>query len=313
MKTKPYDYQEEIVNQIISKKDYSVALFMDMGTGKTLTSLRLFERLWENSQVNRVLVVCLKNKIEDWKETIEYEFINPPQYEVINFESIWRTKRADYYKEFVTNKTMIIIDESHKMKSHKTKITKYLLSLYKQTQFKLILTGTPQSEEYIDYYPQMKFINARDYDISYRKWEDTYVIKSLDSSGGHYFWTIQDYKYKDVLEKGIIEKSHYHKYTSNYERPIEIFQNIEHSKEAVKFQKDRVWLDPDPVRADDVIADTQFALRIYLRQSCSGFIRNYDISSPKGDWLKEFLEITPYRVVIFCNFIKEIEQIERYL
>ncbi len=310
MKTVPYDYQEKIANDIVQSGDYATALFMDMGTGKTITSLRIFEKLWEAEAVDKILVVCLKCKIQDWKDEIESQWKWPPQHEVINFESIWRAKRADYYKQFITNKTMIIIDESHKMKSHKTKITKYLLSVYNQTPYKLILTGTPQSDEYIDYYPQMKFINAKDYDIPYRKFEDTYVIKTLDSSGGHFFWTIQDYKYKDILEKGIIEKSHYHKYTSNYDKPIEIFQDIEHSKEAIKFQKDRVWPDPDKERADDVIADTQFALRTYLRQSCSGFIKNYEITSPKEDWLREFLEITPYRIVIFVNFIKEIEKIE---
>lgn len=315
MKSIPYDYQEKIAEEIVKSNDCSTALFMDMGTGKTITSLRIFEKLWEKEKVNQILVVCLKNKIEDWKEAIESEFAYSPRYEVINFESIWRTKRADYFKEFVNSKTLIIIDESHKMKSHKTKVTKYLLSLYNQTKFKLILTGTPQSEEYIDYYPQMKFINARDYDVTYKKFEDTYIVKELETSGGHYFWTIKDYKFKDILEKGIVEKAHYHKYTSKYDRPIEIFQDIEHSKEAIKFQKNRVWpeINPEDLEAaekDIVIADTQFALRIYLRQSCSGFIRNYDIESPKESWLEDFLEITPYRVVIFCNFIKEIEKIK---
>ena len=100
-------------------------------------------------------------------------------------------------------------------------------------------------------------------------------------------------------------------YESKYEKPIEIYTDIEHSKDAIKFQKDRVWRDPDIERCDDVIADTQMALRTYMRQSCSGFIRNYDIASPKEDWLKEFLEIEQSRIVIFVNFIKEIESIMR--
>ena len=317
MKTIPYDYQEKIAEKIVQSGDCSTALFMDMGTGKTLTSLRIFEKLWEKGKVNQILVVCLKNKIGDWKEAIESEFDHPPKYEVINFESIWRAKRADYYKKYITNKTLIIVDESHKIKSHKTKVTKYLLSVSKQTSYKLILTGTPQSDEYIDYFPQMKFINAKDYDMTYKKFDETYLIKNLESSGGRYFWTIQDYKHKDILEKGIVEKSHYHKYMSVYAKPIEIFQDIEHSKEARKFQKNRVWPEISPEDLENqnfdenmVIADTQFALRTYLRQSCSGFIRDYDIPSPKEEWLIEFLEITPYRIVIFCNFIKEIEKVQ---
>ena len=45
MKTKLYNYQKEIRDEIIKSNDFSTALFMDMGTGKTLTSLSVFEYL----------------------------------------------------------------------------------------------------------------------------------------------------------------------------------------------------------------------------------------------------------------------------
>lgn len=310
MKTELYGYQENIVNDIMAKGDFSIGLFMKMGTGKTVTSLALFERLWEARAVDKLLVVCLKCKIDDWKNEIEDQWRWPPQYEVINFESVWRAKRADYYKSFVDSRTMIIVDESHKMKSHTSKVTKYLLDICNQTRYKLILTGTPQSQQYIDYYPQMKFINAKDYDMPYKQWDKTYLIKKLDNQGGHYFYTIEGYKYEDVLKDGITKKAYYHNYTSDYAKPMDIYVDIEHSKDAIKFQKDRVWRDPDEERCDDVIADTQFSLRTYLRQSCSGFIKNYDIASPKEEWLRDFLEITQDRVVIFTNFIREIEKVE---
>ena len=313
MQTKLYDYQQKIVDNIIESGDYSCGLFMKMGTGKTVTSLSVFEHLWEQEKVDRLLVVCLKCKIEDWKNDIEKELgnqINWLNVEVINFESIWRVKRAEYYTNFVNDRTMIIIDESHKMKSNGSKITKFLLSLYGKTNYKLILTGTPQSKQYIDYYPQMKFINSKDFDLPYRQWEKTYVVKDLDSFNGRYFYVIKGYNYTDVLDKAIAQKAHYHEYLSKYDKPIEIYTDIEHSREAIKFQKDRVFRDPDTERMDDVIADTPTALRTYMRQSCSGFIKQYDIESPKEEWLKEFLEIEQSRIVIFTNFIREIERIE---
>ena len=279
-------------------------------TGKTITSLRIFEKLWEANAVDKILVVCLKCKIQDWKDEIENQWKFPPQHEVINFESIWRAKRADYYKSFVDNRTMIIIDESHKMKGVGTKVTKYLTELKTQTKYKLILTGTPQSQQYIDYYPQMKFIDAQDYDMPYKRWESIYVKKELVAEYGPWHYEIAGYNHEDVLKEGIAKKAYYHNYESTYEKPIEIFQDIEHSKDAIKFQKDRVWRDPDPERCEDVIADNQFALRSYLRQSLSGFIKNYDIQSPKEEWLANFLEITQDRVVIFTNFVREIEKID---
>lgn len=309
MKTKLYDYQEKISRGIIDSGDFSAGLFMKMGTGKTVTSLSVFEHLLENNICDKLLVVCLKCKIEDWKNDIQKEFVDVPRHEVINFESIWRPKRAEYYKNYVDERTMIIVDESHKIKSVSSKITKFLLDIYNQTRYKLILTGTPQSQQYIDYYPQMRFINSLDFDMPYNKWEKTYVIKELDSFNGRYFYTIKGYNYIDVLDKAITDKVYYHDYLSKYDKPIEIVTDIEHSKDAKKFQKDRVWMDPDEERCEDVIADTQMSLRTYMRQSCSGFIKNYDIESPKEEWLKEFLEIEQGRIVIFVNFIRELEKV----
>ena len=309
MKTELYDYQRKIRDDIINSGDFGVGLFMKMGTGKTVTSLSVFEKWWEQSKVNKLLVVCLKCKIEDWKNDIQSEFAYPPEYEVINFESIWRPKRAEYYKNFV--------DESQKMKGKDTKVSKFLLELKEQTKYKIILTGTPQSKQYIDYYPQMRFIDAKDYDIPYKQWDRTYVRKKLVAEYGPWHYEIEGYNYEDVLLKGITDKAQYHEYTSDYEKPIEIYQDIEHSKDAIKFQKKRVWpevteeqLETGDVPDNLVMADTQFALRNYLRQSLSGFIGDYDIASPKEEWLKEFLDITQDRVVIFTNYIKEIEKVE---
>lgn len=315
MKTKLYDYQEKIRDSIINSGDYAQALFMRMGSGKTVTSLSIFEKLWQQTKVDKLLVICLKNKINDWKEDIVKEFQNDNgvvyfDYEVINFESIWRPKRAEYFQKFMDDKCFVIIDESHKIKNASSKITKYLLKIYNQTKYKLILTGTPQSRQYIDYYPQMRFINAQDYDINQRQWEKIFVNKKLDNAGGHYFYVIEGYNFEDVLKQGIVRKAHYYDWSGNYDAPIEIYQDIEHSKEAIKFQKERVWIDPDQERGDDVVADNQMSLRTYMRQSCSGYIRNYDIPCDKEPWLADFLDVEPGRIVIFVNFIHELEKVK---
>ena len=310
MKTELYDYQKKIRDEILGSGDYARALFMRMGSGKTVTSLSIFEKLWEDDKVDRLLVVCLKNKIMDWENDIQKEFTHSPQYEVINFESVWRAKRAEYYKRFVTDKCFIIIDESHKIKNSGSKVTKYLLEIYNQTKYKLILTGTPQSQQYIDYYPQMRFINAKDYDIPQKQWEKIFVNKKLDNAQGRYFYVIESYNHTDTLNQGIINKAKYYDWSGNYDKSREIYQDIEHTKEALKFQKDRVWRDPDVDRGNDVIADTQMALRTYMRQSCSGYIKDYDIPCEKEDWLTDFLDVEPGRIVIFINFIHELEKVK---
>ena len=54
---------------------------------------------------------------------------------------------------------------------------------------------------------------------------------------------------------------------------------------------------------DDVVADSDMSLRTYLRQCCSGFIKNHKLEKGhKEKWLEDFLEITNDRVVIFVNY-----------
>lgn len=60
-----FKYQQEIVNNAPKH----CALFMDMGTGKTITSLKITEK-W---MCSKLIVICLKSKIQDWIDEIEEE------------------------------------------------------------------------------------------------------------------------------------------------------------------------------------------------------------------------------------------------
>ena len=93
---------------------------MKMGTGKTITSLKIAEK-WK---CEKLLVVCLKSKIQDWIDEIEEEtYFIKGEYMVINFESVWRSTKAI---DFCDSKTMIIVDESHKIKNPKSKVSQYM-------------------------------------------------------------------------------------------------------------------------------------------------------------------------------------------
>ena len=285
-----FDYQKEIVQ----KANKSNALFMKMGTGKTITSLKIAEK-WK---CEKLLVVCLKSKIQDWIDEIEEEtYFCKGEYMVINFESIWRNTKAI---DFCDSKTMIIVDESHKIKNPKSKVSQYMRYLGNLTKYKLVLTGTPQNEEYYDYWMQMGFIDSPLYKIPLKEFEKWYVNYILDFQQGHYFKRIESYNNTDALKQAINEKAFYKEYESNYGNPIEIYEKLNTPSFYKSFMKDKVY--------DDVVADSDMSLRTYLRQCCSGFIKNHKLEKgPKEKWLEDFLEITNDRVVIFVNYNIEIE------
>ena len=288
-----FDYQKEIVQ----KANKSNALFMKMGTGKTITSLKIAEK-WK---CEKLLVVCLKSKIQDWIDEIEEEtYFCKDEYMVINFESVWRSTKAI---DFCNNKTMIIVDESHKIKNPKSKVSQYMRYLGNLTKYKLVLTGTPQNEEYYDYWMQMGFIDSPLYKIPLKDFENYYVNYILDYLGGHYFKRIKSYNQTDKLKEAINEKAFYKEYESNYGNPIEIYEKLNTPSFYKSFMKDKVY--------KDVVADSDMSLRTYLRQCCSGFIKNYRLDkNVKEKWLEDFLEITNDRIVIFVNYNMEIKIIQ---
>lgn len=288
-----FDYQQKIVDEC----DRANALFMKMGTGKTITSLKIAEK-W---RCEKLLVVCLKSKIQDWIDEIEEEtYFVKGEYMVINFESVWRTTKAI---DFTDSKTMIIVDESHKIKNPKSKVSQYMRFLGKMTPYKLVLTGTPQNEEYYDYWMQMGFIDSPLYSITLRDFEKYYVNFILDYQAGHYFKRIESYNETDKLKQAINDKAFYKEYESNYGNPIEIYERLDAPSYYKTFMKEKVY--------EDVVADNDMSLRTYLRQCCSGFIRNHKLEkNPKANWLVEFLEVTNDRVVIFVNYNMEIDIIK---
>lgn len=219
---------------------------------------------------------------------------------VINFESVWRKTDAI---DFTDKNTMIIIDESHKIKNPKSKVAQYVKYLKQFTEYKLILTGTPQNQQYIDYWMQLGFLDSPIYDIPLKEFEKKYVNYILDYLNGHYFKRIESYNHTNELINGINSLAFYKNYDSEYEKPIEIITKVERPKEYKELLKNKAY--------EDVITENPITLRNYLREACSGFIKDYTLSKiPKLDWLYEFCEITEHRIVIFVNYNKEVELIK---
>ena len=148
------------------------------GTGKTVTSLNVFKKF----NTEKILIICLISKMNDWKEDLKDECNidavildkgstkNKQMVEnsdttafIINFESAWR---CDNLLKWVDRNTTVLIDESHLIKNPTSKIGRFCRLLSCKTKHKLILTGTPQSQGYIDYYNQLYFCDLN-LNISY--------------------------------------------------------------------------------------------------------------------------------------------------
>lgn len=323
-----YPYQKNIVDDL---KDFdSSALFMDVGTGKSITSLALYEQKLVQNKCKKLLIVCLCAKLNEWKIDCEKwfpfskviildnkkkskeAFINRDfDIAIINFEKTWRYEDLRF---IINNEFYIIIDESHKIKESTTKVGKFMQELSLLTPYKCILTATPMGNGYIDLYNQLYFLGLLG--ISLQRFKDNYCNEQLVYYAGMKpFKKIVSYHHTEKLDLLV------NKYARYYERkiddalvPSEIVVPFELDKQYNKIARDRVY--------EDISLDKVTSKRLGLKSLCSGTImgnalvdvngdlhREYQLNTYKLDWIKDFLENFNERVVIFYMFDHQRNQL----
>ena len=322
-----YDYQKHIVNDL---KDFDPSmLFMDVGTGKTITSLAMYEQKLIQGKCNKLLIVCLCAKIKEWKEDCEKWFpfsrvlvldgkkktretFSRGAFDIaiINFEKTWRNNDL-----FMIGKNYyIIIDESHKIKESTTKVGKLMRQLGLLTPYKCILTATPMNSGYIDLYNQLYFLGLLD--MSLQVFKERYCIEQLVFFPGMKpFKKIIGYKNTEELDLLVNKFGRYYERKIDDELvPSEIVIPFELDKQYSKIARTRVY--------EDISLDKVSSKRLGLKSLCSGTImgkalvdpngdldRLYQLNTDKIDWVKAFLEDFKERVVIFYNYDHQRDQL----
>lgn len=179
MKFIPHQYQEYVIKTLIEKK--KLAIFMDMGLGKTSCTLSAIDYLMNDTlEINKVLVISpLKVAKLTWEEEIEkwdelshlrlskavgskdqrIKALNTPaDIYIINRENTeWM---MNYYREEKRWPfQMIVIDESSSFKnraSHRFKAAKVLCQI---TPRVVELTGTPTPNGLMDLWSQIYLLD----------------------------------------------------------------------------------------------------------------------------------------------------------
>ena len=178
MKFKPHGYQQHCVDKIIEIN--KIGLFLDMGLGKTVTTLTAIKDLKYNRfQVRKVLVIAPKKVAEGtWtKEKEKWDHTKmlrvspvlgslakriralntPADIYIINRENVvWL---VDYYRN-AWPFDMVVVDESSSFKSHKAKRFKALASMSGHINRLIELTGTPSPNGLDDLWSQVFLLDG---------------------------------------------------------------------------------------------------------------------------------------------------------
>ena len=172
---KLHDYQKYAVRFI--EEHPIAALFLDMGLGKTITTLTAIHNLMFNLfAVRKVLIIApLRVARDTWSAEIEkWEHLKPLQYSVVVGTVEERLaalkKPADLYIinreniDWLVNNTkfdydMVVIDELSSFKSHQSKRFKALMKVRPNVERIVGLTGTPASNGLMDLWAEFRLLD----------------------------------------------------------------------------------------------------------------------------------------------------------
>ena len=317
-------YQKEIVNKALNENGYGI--FMDTGTGKTLTFLEIAKHL------GKALVLCPLSVIETaWIDDCHKFY---PEMKIINCWGNNREERLKYlnieadvyvmnYETFKILKNEIrkknfkcmCVDESSVMKNMKSQITSDILSMIDVIPRKYVLSGTPNPNSNLELFPQIKFVAPDLFGNSFYGWQATYFHQDLQNP--HYWYQTQDDK--DRLFARLSEKSIFLKKEDCVDLPSKIFEikQFELGNEQKKYYNNIVQDIKDNINNWSKFEFTAKLMK--LRETLSGFVINKDNSISDFETNKDkllesvFEEIGDRIIIIWCQFQHEIYKLaEKY-
>jgi hypothetical protein len=179
------------------------ALWLDLGLGKTYTSIMVARFRHYKNQVNRVLIVCPKSIQQQWVDEISeysepgkfcaaivggtpkrkqkitdaliarsYEFPETLHYLIVTYETL--NSLSETIKD---NFDMFILDEVTKIKNPGAKRTWGIVGVCDTIKYGLALTGLAYLNDPVDLFPQFSAIDKTIYGTDLYSFRGTYVVQ----------------------------------------------------------------------------------------------------------------------------------------
>lgn len=180
------EYQEVGERLLLEQKH--AFLFYEPGKGKTYPTIAALRTVMQTKGVEpKVLILSTVDAVEKmWNYEIVPQEILPKNVVIINFESAIQPKREMTLKSIKWD--VIIVDESHKIKSHNSQISKLVFQLTKKVEYAWGLTGTPRGNSDLDIFCQFHNMNVSKWgDVAYTRFISTCCDVETGYGRGHQF------------------------------------------------------------------------------------------------------------------------------
>ena len=347
VKAKPYAHQNKAFDFACEKFGLipggvfsrGVALLMEMGTGKTITSIGISGALYQFGKVRKILVVAPLSILGVWEEEFS-KFAAFPytltvlkgpsrkkaemlrgvgkdglQIVVVNYESAWRIEKDI----LAFDADLIIADEAHKLKEARTSQSKAMHHFGDKARYKLLLTGTVITNRELDVFSQYRYLNRKVFGDSFYVFRNRYF--DLVGYGNHIP------RFRNYMLDEFLQRMHSIAYRVTKEECLDLpgiteeIRTVELEPKAMKIYKELLKESYTELGQKEVSAVNVLTKLLRLSQVTGGHITDDEgdsnaVSTAKLDALADILDTAmaeEKKIVVMARFIPELNDIEALL
>lgn len=302
------------------------ALFADIGTGKTRAMLEMIRLRWQ--QGDRVLIFCPKSVFSSWQKEIknflgsgwsavtlsgptkrkkELLMLNRRFY-ITNYEAVLSNAML---KEFIAGGfTWLVLDESHKIKTHNAQTTKSMFQLAINIEMRFCLTGTPITNTEKDIWSQITILDRGEtFGTSFAKFYNRYFYRGRF---GYYQGEFRQERDADLQAK-IRSVSLRVKKDDCLDLPERTYISREVELTGKTLQKYKEVVNRSILVLEDETIELQYKIVELkrLHQICGGGVNEHRFGADKLDELSDLLDEIHEPVVIVAIYKAEIRDIQK--
>ena len=348
-KTEPYEHQKDALKKCWNKEAFAIFAEMGTGKTKIaldnaciLYNKGKIDRLlvvapkgaymnWVDLEIPTHVPDYIEKNVLAWKPTTSAKYraqlkniIDLSDYRlkimVMNVEAFSTKKGLEFARLFLIGRAMMIVDESTTIKNPQAKRTKNILSLAKETKYRRIMTGSPVTQSPMDLWAQMDFLDPEILgQQSYYAFRTRYaVVISANAAGGtHKYQKIV--KFKNLAQLGQLVSPHSYRVLKKdcLDLPDKVYtkREVELSDEQKEAYKDMKANAMSVLKGQSMTAVNVLTQLIRLHQITCGHMKTdaghiIDLHSSRIDELMQILGETTGKVIIWANYIHDIEKIE---
>jgi SNF2 family DNA or RNA helicase len=333
-----------------------MALLADMGTGKTGAAVNILRiKYGQNGRLMKTLIISPLVTLFNWKDEFEKhsyikpEFIHPiygttakklklfekaissneNQIIIVNYEAMIAPKFVKAMMEWAPE--ILLLDESHYCKSHKSKRSKAIHALSQSCKHRYIMTGTPMTNNVPDLFMQYNILDGGEtFGSNFYVFQRMYMYDE-NASWSHkqkHFpkWKMRDEKMPEINEK-IYSKAIRVTKDETLDLPplVEKVYKVPLSPKQKKYydnmERDFLTYIEEGEQKGIAVAQLAVTKALRLQQIVTGFITDDEgqiIEIEENPRLKAVEELVhalhdKHKVILWCSFKHNYKQLGRLM